>query len=238
MKVKSNLLIVLILTLPLFSFCQDPFQKPKLEYDFSLTMPGFTNIENYRAKLEFRKLTKNKKYRKVSLNLSSSYNNHSNFFLPKSDTVVNERFVNKNIDRIYAQIGLDKYIGKHKMILIGGGLLIGHELLYEYFQDDQYIWNSVDQNWNKDLLNSSSFFKGTHEVNYATIGIEANIGINVPLTSKWNIGVQASPRIVMGRSLKRTLSGDTSHEFNPQKTFVKKDYNLDVALRYSFGKKS
>ena len=238
MKVKSNLLIVLILTLPLFSFCQDPFQKPKLEYDFSLTMPGFTNIENYRAKLEFRKLTKNKKYRKVSLNLSSSYNNHSNFFLPKSDTVVNERFVNKNIDRIYAQIGLDKYIGKHKMILIGGGLLIGHELLYEYFQDDQYIWNSVDQNWNKDLLNSSSFFKGTHEVNYATIGIEANIGINVPLTSKWNVGVQASPRVVMARSLNRTLKGDTSYDFNYQKSFVKMDYNLDVALRYSFGKKS
>lgn len=70
MKVKSNILITLILIVPLFSFCQDSLQKKlKSEYDLSLTMPGFTNYEDYRAKLEFRKLMKNKKHLKVSVNI-------------------------------------------------------------------------------------------------------------------------------------------------------------------------
>ncbi len=242
MQTESIYSVVLILMFPLLSFCQDSFQKPKPEYDLSLTMPGFINFENYRAKLEFRKLTKNQKYHKVSVNILNSKSNYSisNVLVPGSnkDTINRESYFSENTNRAYLQIGLDKYYGKNKMILVGGGLLIGHEHLYEYFNDDEYIWNSVNENWEYSLFNSYPFLTSVQEINYGVIGIEANIGINVPLTSKWNIGVQASPRIVMGRSLKRTLSGDTSHEFNPQKTFVKKDYNLDVALRYSFGKKS
>ena len=242
MKVKSNLLIVLILTFPLFSFSQDSLTKPIFKYDLSLTMPGFTNIENYRAKLEFRKLTKEKKYYKVSLNLLSPNGNssNSNLLLPISDmdTIVTEIRNYSFTNRTYVQIGLDKYYGKNEMVLIGGGLLVGHEFLYENFTDQKYIWNSVTEVWEYSFFDSHPFFPPVQEINYGVIGIEVNVGINVPLTSKWNVGVQASPRIVLGRSLKRTLRGDTSREFNYQKSFVKNDYNLDIALRYSFGKKS
>ena len=144
MKVKSNLLIVLILTFPLFSFSQDSLTKPIFKYDLSLTMPGFTNIENYRAKLEFRKLTKEKKYYKVSLNLLSPNGNssNSNLLLPVSDmdTIVTEIRNYSFTNRTYVQIGLDKYYGKNEMVLIGGGLLVGHEFLYENFTDQKYIF--------------------------------------------------------------------------------------------------
>ena len=242
MKVKSNLLIVLILTFPLFSFSQDSLTKPIFKYDLSLTMPGFTNIENYRAKLEFRKLTKEKKYYKVSLNLliPNSNRSNSNLLLPMSDmdTIATEIQNYSFTNRTYVQIGLDKYYGKNGMILIGGGLMVGHEFLYENFTDQKYIWNSVTEVWEYSFFDSHPFSPPVQEINYGVIGIEVNVGINVPLTSKLNIGVQASPRIVLGRSLKRTLRGDTNREFNYQKSFAKMDYNLDIALRYSFGKKS
>ena len=226
MKVKSNLLIALILTFPLFSISQDSLTKPIFKYDLSLTMPGFTNIENYRAKLEFRKLIKEKKYYKVSLNVLSPSGNssNSNLLLPMSDmdTIVTEIRNYSFTNRTYVQIGLDKYYGKNEMVLIGGGLLVGHEFLYENFTDQKYIWNSVTEVWEYSFFDSHPFFPPVQEINYGVIGIEVNVGINVPLTSKWNVGVQASPRIVLGRSLKRTLRGDTSREFNYQKSFVKK----------------
>tara|TARA_Y100000739_G_scaffold216206_1_gene211483 strand:+ start:25 stop:753 length:729 start_codon:yes stop_codon:yes gene_type:complete len=242
MKVKSNILITLILIVPLFSFCQDSLQKPKTEYDLSLTMPGFTNYEDYRAKLEFRKLMKNKKHLKVSvyiLNPNSSFST-SDVLAPMSDmdTVVSDMRYSTFNNRTYVQIGLDKYYGKNKMILVGGGLLIGHEFLYEHFTDQKYIWNSVTEIWEYSFFDSHPFFPPVQEINYGVIGIEVNIGVNIPLNQKWNIGVQASPRIVIGRSLKRTLQGDTNHEFEYQKSFVKNDYNLDISLRYSFGNRN
>lgn len=242
MSIKSIFLTALILTVPLFSFSQDSITKPIFKYDLSFSIPGFTYYEHYRAKLEFRKLIKNKKYLKVSVNILNPKSSvvSSNIIAPKSnkDTIVTELRNYSYSNRAYVQIGIDKYYGKNKMILVGGGLLIGHEFLYDDFRNQKYIWNSVTEVWEYSFFDSQNFFPPVQEINYGVIGIEVNVGINVPLTSKLNLGVQASPRIVMGRSLKRTLIGDTSREFNYQKLFLENDYNLDIALRYSFGKKS
>ena len=239
MKTKSIFIIAFIFSFQ--SYAQDSLKINSFNYDASLTFPYFTSDENYRAKLEFRKSAKKNKHYKVSVNFSSTYNDFS--FLKKTsiDTILIERNFFDYTDRTYLQIGLDKTFGKNKLFIIGGGLLFGYQLSSRrYLWDDQLKYIEESGVWSTDHTYESSDYEpsiGIQDVHYTITGVELNIGVNIPLSTKWQIGIQASPRMIVAKSFKHTLEGDLVKVHDNLQPFnIKTDYNLDIALRYKLGK--
>ena len=239
MKTKTIFIIALFFSCQ--SYSQDSLKLNSFKYDASLTVPNFTRNENYRGKLEFRKSAKKNKYYKFSVNFSSIYNDFSILQKTSVDTILMERKFIDFTDRAYMQIGMDKTFGKNKLFTFGGGLIFGYELSSKrYLGDDQLTFIEVSRIWTSTFpieLDDYERIKDILDVHYIITGVELNIGVNIPISTKWQIGIQASPRMIVAKSFKHTLEGELIKVYDHFQTFnIKTDYNLDIALRYRFGK--
>ena len=239
MKTKSIFIIAFIFSFQ--SYAQDSLKINSFKYDASLTIPNFTTYENYRGKLEFRKSAKKNKFYKFSVNFSSSYSDFSILQKTFVDTILTERHFVDFTDRAYMQIGMDKTFGKNKLFTLGGGLLFGYELSSKrYLWSDQLTYIEESGIWTYNFpteFDDYERIKDILEVHYIITGVELNIGVNIPISTKWQIGIQASPRMIVAKSFKHTLEGELIKVYDHFQTFnIKTDYNLDIALRYRFGK--
>ena len=239
MKTKSIFIIAFIFSF--MSYAQDSLKINSFKYDASLTIPNFTRNENYRGKLEFRKSAKKNKYYKFSVNFSSTYNDFSILQKTSVDTILMERQFVDFTDRAYMQIGMDKTFGKNKLFTFGGGFLFGYELSSKrYLWSDQLTYIEESGIWTYNFpteFDDYERIKDLLEVHYIITGVELNIGVNIPISTKWQIGIQASPRMIVAKSFKHTLEGDLVKVHDNLQPFnIKTDYNLDIALRYKLGK--
>ena len=236
MKTKSIFIIAFIFSFQ--SYAQDSLKINSFKYDASLTIPNFTTYENYRAKLEFRKSAKKNKYYKVSVNFSSTGNDFSILQNTSVDTILMERHFVDFTDRVYMQVGMDKTFGKNKLFTFGGSLLFGYELSSKrYLWSDQLTYIEESGVWTSTFpieLDDYERIKDLLEVHYIITGVELNIGVNIPISTKWQIGIQASPRMIVAKSFKHTLEGELIKFHDYLQAFnIKTDYNLDIALRYN-----
>jgi len=90
------------------------------------------------------------------------------------------------------------------------------ECVYEYYGDaNSYNQPDPSQSGSTSYLRSNS-------TNYLVYGLSANLGIDYPLTEKWEVSLQYSPEIAMYQSVDNGLS------------FAKFHHYTDLFLRFKF----
>ena len=250
---KSITSLISVLFFCSIVYSQDTIVTPKKNFDFGLTFMGLelnSNRSQPRLKLELRKNIYSDYWLKASVNSSGFVKNLGSESVGVTDSIAEVMSRSISHYTYYAQIGLDRLLGKKQLFFIGTGFFIGYERNQEIYITTGEKWSPITSRWEPyaydplppvtTMSNSSNTYgfingdKSGHLIqHYIIIGAELNFGINAHLSKRFDLGLQASPQIIYGKQYNQTAR-DPENLLNGTPNFWRFNGYLDVSIRFRF----
>jgi len=243
---KSLASLISVLFFYSIASSQDTVVTPKTNFDVAFTFIGneiTSDRSSPRFKIEIRKAKHNRNWLKASISTSGSYQNKESTNVSMSDSLFEERHLDCQNTGVYGQLGLDRTIGGRELFFIGGGIILGYELSYEQYRTTGEGWSQALNEWIAiEYDNGPSIYgreidpnrSGNHWQRYAIVGLELNFGINASISNRFQIGLQASPQLIVGKQINQRVD-DPENIFTETLNISRFNGYLDLSLRYRFG---
>jgi hypothetical protein len=248
---KCSISLLSLLFLSFVASCQDTLIAPKTNFDVAFTFMGQEIRDNRnfpRFKIEIRKAKHNRNWLKASISATGSYQHRESTNISRTDSLFEERHLGYRNTRVYGQLGLDRTIGEKELFFIGGGMILGYELSHGHYSTIGEMWSQDLNEWIPIEYDNSNFSteienlpaqvdlsrSGDHWQSYAIAGLELNFGINASISNRFQIGLQASPQLIVGKQINQRVD-DPENIFTESLNISRFNGYLDLSLRYRFG---